>query len=77
MDDNSETYEHASVLPKGYLELVFKCVPTDDVELTCFFCSKNHCDYEFYYRYDDRSGGRRSIAQGIHRSCMENPKYIK
>ena len=44
--------------------LTFDLAPTDDPELTCFFCSKTGVDREFIYRQDDKFGARRTIMQG-------------
>ena len=55
--------------------LSFKLVPTDDKELTCFFCHKTDCDHEFTYRSDDETGGRRTLTVGVHKECTEGSPY--
>jgi len=55
--------------------LTFNLVPSDDEELTCFFCGKQGVDHEFSFREDDRFGARRHMTIGVHLACTEGPPY--
>lgn len=51
--------------------LAFVCTPTDDPEITCFFCGQAPVDLEFTYRTHDRT-----VTAGLHRACWLNPRHL-
>lgn len=55
--------------------LIFNLKPSDDKELTCFFCCKQNIDHEFSFIEDDSFGARRHKTIGVHLTCTTNPIY--
>lgn len=51
--------------------LAFVCEPTDDEEITCFFCCQPKVELEFTYRTHDRT-----VTAGLHRECWLNPRHL-
>lgn len=51
--------------------LAFVCEPTDDQEITCFFCGRPFVELEFTYRTHDRT-----VTAGVHQECLNNPRHL-
>lgn len=51
--------------------LAFVCEPSDDPEITCFFCGRPAVDLEFTYRTHDRT-----VTAGLHEECRRNPRHL-